>query len=494
MGSLGKNSAFILLLTIISPLILQPVTAISTTSSNNSQRNWSMSGSDPCHDRVGTDSFTTNSVNIPEQIWQSNLKWEKAPTEFQYRGRSLTEPIVVDGVVYVGASSHVTIDRYHGQAWTDIYALNASNGLMIWDFRDNSSSRLTPPAVVNGAVFFANGNYICSLNAKDGSTLWTIPASSAVISYPVIVQNELFIDGKGGLLALNTTNGQTIWKYTNSSQFSTPAVANGMVYVGSFDENIYGLNMSTGEKIWSYHSGDFHPEPAVADEIVYGITSEANIYAFNARQGTKIWNYSIYDGWATDDQPYFAISSGLLYARNGLNKIYAINALSGNKIWYKTFENSTYHGISAPTAVNGVVYLGTDTGIYALKGNSGEVVWNYSTPSNFGPPVIVNGVLYATSNEQVYAIQIPSSTIEPNPESTIIESVSVAVAATVLILIIVISALLYRRHRKTAKKPYKQITQTLSHWSLSLSKQLHTINLRHVLKSCLYQLLSVFYC
>jgi len=429
-----------------------------------------MSGSDPCHDRVGTDSLTTNSVNIPEQIWQSNLKWEKTPTEFLYRGRSLTEPIVVDGVVYIGASSSVTIDRYHGQSWIDVYALNASNGLMIWDFRDISSSSVTPPAVVNGAVFFATGNYIYSLNATDASTLWTIPGSGW-ISHPVIVQNELFIDSAGFLLALNTTNGQKIWNYTSNMGFSTPAVANGMVYVGSFDENIYGLNMSTGEKIWSYHSGDFHPEPAVADEIVYGITSGANIYALNARQGTKIWNYSIYDGWATDQQPYFAISSGLLYARNGLNKIYAINALSGNKIWNKTFESSTYHGISAPTAVNGVVYLGTDTGIYALKGNSGEVVWDYSTSSSFGPPVIVNGVLYATSNEQVHAIQIPSSTIEANPESMIIEYVSVAVTVTVLILIIVISALLCRRHRKTAKNPHQQIMQTLnSHkWRKCLS-------------------------
>jgi outer membrane protein assembly factor BamB len=311
MGSSGKYLAFMLSLVIFASVSLQPITAIVISNSSTARQNWSMFGSDPSHDRVGTDNSTSNSVLNPEQLWQSNLKWEKTETEFQYRERSLTETVVVDGVVYIGASSSVTIDRYHRQEWIDVFALNATDGVTIWDYRDNSSYTITPPAVVNNVVYFATERYVCALRANDSYLLWNY-SSGSFNSYPVVAQNMLFIGGgkesEGILQALNATNGYSIWNFTNdvnSRTFGTPAIANGLVYVGSFDEKIYGLNMSTGEKILSYQSGDFHPAPTVANGIVYGITSGANIYALDEKQGNRIWNYSIYDGWDTGQQPYF---------------------------------------------------------------------------------------------------------------------------------------------------------------------------------------------
>lgn len=327
---------------------------------------------------MGTGSLTPNSLLTPLQLWQSNFSYGLSKNDFESGKRSLTEPAVVNGVVYIGAKTSIEINRYHIEGWIDLYTLKADDGSIVWNFRDTSRNRITLPAVVNNVVYFATDRYVYALEASNGHLIWNFSAG-AFLSYPIVTQNILFMGSgegsKGTLLALNPVNGHMVWNFTNaenSRTFGTPAIANGWVYVGSYDENLYGLNMSTGKAIWVFHAGDFHPTPAISKNVVYAITSEANIYALNQADGSKIWNYSIYEGWTTSEQPYFAVSNNILYVINGINKIYAINADN-------TFAFDFDYRLSAPTVVNDFVYAGTVNGLYALNKFNGEVVWNYST-------------------------------------------------------------------------------------------------------------------
>lgn len=66
-------------------------------------------------------------------------------------GGGFSSPAVADGVVYVG-------NYFHGGDGSDpLMALNATNGALIWDF---PTDKYVPssPAIVNGVVYFANGN------------------------------------------------------------------------------------------------------------------------------------------------------------------------------------------------------------------------------------------------------------------------------------------------------------------------------------------------
>ncbi len=453
MGSKSKTLALLLFLMLF-PIILQPVASIATTSSNNNQGNWSMFGSNPSHDRVGTASSTTSILQTPLQLWQSTFSYGLSNSSFQFAERSLTEPIVDNDVLYIGAKTSVTISTYNWEGWVDIYALKTNDGSIVWDFRDTSCNRITPPSVVNNVVYFATDRYICALEASNGHLLWNY-STGAFLSFPIVAQNTVLMGigegSKGTLLALNAATGQNIWNFTNeenSRTFGTPAIANGLVFVGSYDENLYALNISTGKEVWKFNAGDFHPTPTVEKNIVYAMTSQANIYALNASSGVRIWNYSIFEGLTIGGQSYFAVSDNVLYAINGINKIYAINGDNGSQIWNQTFAPDFSYGLFAPTVVNEFIYLGTVNGLCALNRFNGQVAWNYSTGSVFEAPIVANGVLYVCSNEQVHAMQILSSTNEPKPESMIIENASIVLAVTVLILIIVLSALLYRRHQK----------------------------------------------
>lgn len=52
---------------------------------------------------------------------------------------------------------------------------------------------------------------------------------------------------------------------------------------------------------------------------------------------------------------------------------------------------------SSPAVVNGIVYVGSVSGVYALDAGTGALVWKYSTrcaDSNFSSPAVANGILY----------------------------------------------------------------------------------------------------
>jgi outer membrane protein assembly factor BamB len=271
---------------------------------------------------------------------------------------------------------------------------------------------MSPPAVVNGVIYFATDQYTWALNASDGSSVWKYPARS-FISYPAVSHGMVYLGSgegsKGTLLALNATTGQSIWNYTNyeySRTFSPPAVANDIVYVGSYDGKIHAVDAYSGEKIWDYPAGDVHSGPAVANGIVYAMNAAGNIYALDAISGTKIWNRSLptlYSG-AGPGSP-FAITNNVIYSRNYGKTLYAFNSASGDKIWDYTFETRP---VSFPTLVKDTLYVSSDNLLFALNAKNGEIIWNYALNATVSSPVVVNSVAYVTSGGQLHAIAIPT--------------------------------------------------------------------------------------
>jgi outer membrane protein assembly factor BamB len=366
------------------------------------------------------------------------------------KSRGWTEPAVVGGVVYVGVVSEISWNIKAGMDYIkriDVYAFNAIDGAEIWNYRDESCQEVTPPAVVNGVVYFATDQYTCALKASDGSLVWEYPAG-IFISYPAVADGIVYI-GSGELRALNAATGQSIWNFTNNwGGFSPPAVANGIVYVGSFDEKIHAVDAYTGHKLWDYQAGDFHSGPAVANGGVYAMTSGANVYALDAISGIKMWNYSIPAPYVGGEGQHFAIMNDILYSYNIGNELYAFNASSGAKIWNYTFEKipST---ISAPTIVKGTVYINSNSTLYALNAQNGEILWNYTMNDLicFSSPVVVNSAAYISSGGQVYAIAVPP----PLPSSELPQTEpfpTMPVAFVAAVVIIVVGLLVYFRKRK----------------------------------------------
>ena len=107
----------------------------------------------------------------------------------------MSSPAVSDGVVYVGSDNDV------------FYALNASNGVPMWNF--TATAGFGSSAAVSGGLV-----YVSSWN--------------------------------GEIYALNATNGAKLWNYTAGGGFeSSPTVVDGVLYISSDDGNVYAFGAST---------------------------------------------------------------------------------------------------------------------------------------------------------------------------------------------------------------------------------------------------------
>ena len=118
---------------------------------------------------------------------------------------------------------------------------------------------------------------------------------------------------------------------TGGVVFSSPAVANGVVYIGSRDNNVYALNATTGSKVWSFSTGGWvHSSPAVVNGLVYVGSADGYFYAI------------ICDHWDRGMALHYLrivilqpdnVVNGIVYF-GGDSKIFAINAITGTEVWH----------------------------------------------------------------------------------------------------------------------------------------------------------------
>ena len=90
-------------------------------------------------------------------------------------------------------------------------------------------------------------------------------------------------------VSLNAQDGSFVWSFaTGSDVASSPAVANGILVVGSYDGKVYALDSTTGDCLWSYATGDMVvSSPAIAGGNVYVGSYDHLVYAFGTASSSK---------------------------------------------------------------------------------------------------------------------------------------------------------------------------------------------------------------
>ena len=322
----------------------------------------------------------------------------------------LSSPAVSDGVVFIGSDD------------CNIYALNATTGVLIWKYQTEDWVRSTP--AVHGKIVYvaSQDGYVYALHADNGTLKWKYgPAGGFQLSSSTVEDGRLYVasafgDGDPRLVALNIENGTLAWEKPLSSQ-STPALADGIVYIGTNgwkgELKVYALNETDGSIIWQYDYYDhvngqeefFNTSPTVANGIVYiasGHTS-GRIHALNASTGELIWMYeSGYVSWSSP-----AIAHGIVYIGSYSDyNVYALDARTGDLIWkYPTGNHIDY---SSPAITDEVVYICSSDGyLYALNATSGLLLWKYPVGQGTSPAVAEGKVFVGSGNGNVYSFTSP---------------------------------------------------------------------------------------
>ncbi|MBD3232721.1 MAG: PQQ-binding-like beta-propeller repeat protein [candidate division Zixibacteria bacterium] len=190
-------------------------------------------------------------------VWQTYL-----------HGAPESTPVIADGKVVF-----VTVGNNTGLCHNNIYALNPSDGSVIWNRRlGNHDLLYSSPAVGYGMLFYATqyGN-LGALSLQSGSTIWENPGDTyGYYSSPILVDRMLIIGSNNGNVGLfDPFSGKLMVSFqTGDIVYSSPAISDGIMTVGSFDHKLYAFDITSALNITiGDHGEEVSPGEILTTEI-----------------------------------------------------------------------------------------------------------------------------------------------------------------------------------------------------------------------------------
>jgi len=318
---------------------------------------------------------------------------------------------------------------YFGGSHGDLYAINAQTGNVRWCIHA-LPVEVGRPAVVDGVVYVCASSdgetgSLYAFNASDGSLRWRTQTDCWIVDIPFgdyalpLVRNGVVYSG---LYAVRAQDGQALWKVhldlAQEGEFILLAVADGVVY-GCTEGGVYAINAQDGSIRWRYpsHASLLAGGPLVVSNKLLIVGTQGSVdqpetsalYAINTDTGSLRWYYLMgaYQGATFINQ--------VVYVSSRDQYLYALDSENGKVLWRRHFSYPVYN---AALAVNGVLYINID-GAEALNSTTGSEIWY--TPlrgrqgDTFLPSVVVDGVDYLASadggeNCTLYALNASDGT------------------------------------------------------------------------------------
>lgn len=303
-------------------------------------------------------------------------------------------------------------------------------------FNFSNVQRYSRKTAARGAGVSYNGIY--ALDRTNGRLLWHFGTMGATMPTPAIARNRLFITtGSGHIYAINATTGRQIWinRVGGIANMSDPAIYHGHVYVAmSVIPYLYCLSARTGHVVWrgtiphATKPGLGDVSPAVADGVAVmdavgnvpshgGRTTMTTILrAYNAEDGQVLWTHKMGLG---PKPPAFKggvpmIHKGIVYVGTPVNSIYQAYRLHSGKLlwtWHVPKPGSAGAGRGAATYYQGKLFISTGPHVFVLNPKTGRLLGEKYLGGRFGivDPVIVGGTIYlANSWDWIQAIPVSS--------------------------------------------------------------------------------------
>ncbi|OGO00071.1 MAG: hypothetical protein A2Y58_04345 [Chloroflexi bacterium RBG_13_51_52] len=221
-------------------------------------------------------------------------------------------PVVSDNLVYVAG--------YNGK----IYAYNTGNLAARWVFpREGYLNPFVGGIVVDNNKLFigCSDGWIYALDASTGDLLYEYKTGDKIWGTPTVADNTLYIgsfDKK--LYALNADDLTLKWSFiTEGSIIAKPLVYNGVVYIGSFDRYLYALNASDGSLKWKFMAENwFWTQPVIIGDNIYAGCLDGVVYVLKADTGALVTELPLDSQVAAqpvvfENYIFFATHKGFIY-------------------------------------------------------------------------------------------------------------------------------------------------------------------------------------
>jgi outer membrane protein assembly factor BamB len=199
-----------------------------------------------------------------------------------YYGGHLTAPVIVDGVVFVGAGK-------------EVYALDAATGLVKWEF-DTQDYITSSPAVDGGQVYITDFQFAYAIDQIEGTLRWASPVETGFSFSIIATSNTVLVTSGAKLLALATADGKQQWVLDAPGQNLIPAAADEQrAYVKS-TATLIALDLVSGQELWRVKDNNFISLPVLSRGQIFfiqGMQASTQLIALDATTGTNIWQQPV---------------------------------------------------------------------------------------------------------------------------------------------------------------------------------------------------------
>ncbi len=313
-------------------------------------------------------------------------------------------------------------------------------------------------AVADGTVYVPDDNgFVYALDGSNGHLLWKFNALNEIMTTPLVAgsgTNKLVYVGGGnstfsytqavkfghkgagivrgtdinGIYALHAGTGKLAWVYhTKGEDMPTPAIVGGMLVFGNGDGHIYGLDAATGQRKWRVGIKSFvsmSSDTVYHDLVIMGGTHPNAFYAVNAKTGKLVWRtapkavFSSSMGDCAPAQAHGIVVTQIERKAKGPHRAQSVeiafDAKTGKILWQTTLGTGKVpprNKDAVPMIVGGTIYTGSPVtaSAYAVQLKTGKVLWHTplkvkmkAAPSVSGPDVIFpvgNGAIFVLNRK-----------------------------------------------------------------------------------------------
>jgi outer membrane protein assembly factor BamB len=273
----------------------------------------------------------------------------------------------------------------------------------------------------DGKVFvstigYFGGQYLYTLNATDGSIVWSHDFGSVFsVNPPAYFDHKVYVQTGNHasdtyLRAFDANTGALVFQSAHAAQWEryfAPTIFDGIAYVnGGYYGGMYAFNALDGQQLWFASLAQYDQwTPAVSADASYAYVG-GTLSALDKATGTVLYSISdpgfSWSGWSMNLAPVLGEKNDVLVINNG--RLVRFDLVS-RTIAYDIAGSFA----GQPSVAKGVVYAVSSNSLAARDESTGSLQWSWipATPDNLkGTMIVTDSHVLISGDANLYAVNL----------------------------------------------------------------------------------------